>query len=90
VAVRNGTTGNNNLIGTNQSDQINGLAGNDTLSGLGANDLLDGGSGNDSMEGGDGNDTYIVDRLLDIINENLNAGLFDTVESTVNYTLVTT
>ncbi len=87
MAVINGTPGNNSLIGTNQSDQINGLAGNDTLFGLGANDLLDGGSGNDSMEGGDGNDTYIVDSLLEVIRENPNAGLFDTVESTVNYTL---
>lgn len=87
MAVMNGTPGNNTLIGTNQSDQINGFAGNDTLSGLGANDLLDGGRGNDSMEGGDGNDTYIVDSLLDVVKENPNAGEFDTVESTVNYTL---
>lgn len=87
MVVPNGTPGKDTLIGTNQSNQANRLAGNDKLSALGANELLDGGRGNDRREGDGGNDTYIVDSTLDVIKENINAGLLDTVESSVDYTL---
>jgi Ca2+-binding RTX toxin-like protein len=47
VKVIKGNPKDNNLVGTELSDEIRGLGGNDTLSGLGGNDLLDGGDGTD-------------------------------------------
>jgi Ca2+-binding RTX toxin-like protein len=44
-----GTTGNDNLVGTDLADLIFGDAGNDTI---------DGGAGNDKLAGEDGNDTF--------------------------------
>jgi Ca2+-binding RTX toxin-like protein len=54
--VVTGTTGNDNLQGSNLKDAIQGLAGNDTLNGRSGNDVLDGGGGNDSLTGSYGND----------------------------------
>jgi Ca2+-binding RTX toxin-like protein len=70
-------SGNNSLLGT---------TGNDVIYGLGGNDTLDGGAGNDTLDGGTGNDTYIIDSLLDVVNERTNEGT-DTVQASVNYTL---
>lgn len=64
----NGTTGNDQLSGSDSGDTITGGAGNDTLDGLAGNDSLDGGegndlflahAGNDSLRGGLGSDTFI-------------------------------
>ena len=49
--------GNNTLIGTLRSDELNGGTGNDYLDGLSGNDTLNGGTGNDTLVGGIGNDT---------------------------------
>jgi parallel beta-helix repeat protein len=71
---------NNVIIGNDAANKLEGLAGDD---------LLDGGSGADTMIGGDGNDTYYVDHISDVIIEKQNLGLggYDTVYSSVSYTL---
>ncbi|MEH2247470.1 calcium-binding protein [Nostoc sp.] len=66
--IRNGTLGNDTIVGwasggnaksTSGNDTLNGLAGNDSLAGGTANDSLIGGDGNDTLDGGTGNDTLI-------------------------------
>ncbi|MFZ3185740.1 MAG: calcium-binding protein [Pseudomonas sp.] len=65
MAQINGTTGNDNKIGTSYDDLIVGLDGNDTLYGSGGNDIIWGGTlgvrsyyvHTDYMDGGSGNDT---------------------------------
>ncbi len=52
-----GNSGDNDLTGTADADEIYGLGGNDTISGLAGNDKLYGGDGNDRLSGGAGNDT---------------------------------
>ena len=42
--IQDGTSGDDNLVGTNDSDIINGFAGNDILNGRFGNDVLDGGA----------------------------------------------
>ncbi|RKE80250.1 tandem-95 repeat protein [Rhizobium sp. AG855] len=73
------------------ANEIVGNALANELEGLGGADILDGGLGADLMQGGDGNDTYFVDNVGDTIVEkdNLGAGGYDTVYSTVSYTLAT-
>jgi Ca2+-binding RTX toxin-like protein len=56
MAVINGTSGNDSLVGSAADDVIDGLGGNDTVLGLGASDTLKGGEGDDSLYGGDGGD----------------------------------
>ena len=46
-----------NLVGSNNDDELTGDAGNNELSGLGGDDLLAGGGGADTLLGGEGNDT---------------------------------
>ena len=68
---------------------VNELVGNDednVLSGLEGADTLDGGEGADHMIGGNGNDTYVVDDLLDNVDEAGTTGT-DTVETAIGYTL---
>ncbi len=59
------TLGNDNIVGTSQSDFIHGLTGNDTIAGRGGDDAINGydgddelfgDGGNDDLDGGDGND----------------------------------
>jgi len=63
----NGTSGDDEIYGTEDDDNLHGGAGNDTLYGLSGDDYLFGGSGNDTfygslgndvIDGGAGNDTY--------------------------------
>ena len=51
-----GTSGNDNLEGTNGNDLIVGFEGNDNIEGGNGNDCLIGNQGNDAIEGGNGND----------------------------------
>jgi Ca2+-binding RTX toxin-like protein len=50
VAIINGTSGNDSLVGTADSDTINGLGGNDTFGPSGGSDFYDGGAGFDTID----------------------------------------
>jgi Ca2+-binding RTX toxin-like protein len=57
MAIINGTSGNDNLVGNNlEDDQISGLQGNDVIRGLSGNDYIKDGSGSDIISGGAGRD----------------------------------
>ena len=64
-------------IGNDLANTLRGTAGNNDLWGM---------AGNDTLIGRAGNDTYHVSDAGDVVAEALNGG-FDTVQSTVNYTL---
>ena len=55
-----GTTGNDEMTGTSETDYMYAKEGNDTLRGLGKFDDLRGGPGNDDLDGGAGNDQYNI------------------------------
>jgi len=57
MAIINGDSNDNVLIGTAGDDIINGFGGADTLHGGGGNDALEGGAGADALDGGGGIDT---------------------------------
>ncbi|MGL5362783.1 MAG: matrixin family metalloprotease, partial [Bosea sp. (in: a-proteobacteria)] len=73
-----GNTGNNGLAGG---------AGNDSIYGEAGADSMDGQAGADSMSGGAGIDTYFVDNFGDTVTEIAEAGVFDTVWTTVAFIL---
>ena len=56
MAVKNGTSGNDSLDGTNQADVIHGLGGNDGINGLSGMDQIYGDDGNDLLAGNEDND----------------------------------
>ena len=58
AAVRQGTPGDDLLIGTTGADTLNGLAGHDTLQAGAGDDTLEGGTGDDALDGGAGDDHY--------------------------------
>lgn len=72
-------SGDDEIIGTTQSDWLVGMNGNDTLKG---------GAGLDTLTGGDGNDKYIVDNIGDVVTEFFGEGI-DEVIASVEYTLGT-
>nr|WP_320113865.1 calcium-binding protein [uncultured Desulfuromonas sp.] len=78
---------NDSLSGGEDDDQLYGELGDDTLYGGSGNDLLDGGSGRDILYGEAGDDTYVIDSLEDTLVELADEGS-DTVESSVDYTLI--
>lgn len=82
----NGSSGSDSLTGYAGDDTLRGNGGKDTLEGGDGNDKLHGGAGRDTMVGGIGNDIYYVDRLLDAVIEDGNAGT-DTVYASATYTL---
>lgn len=76
MAIINGTSGNDSLVGTTGADSITGSGGNDTLVGNG---------GKDTLNGGSGNDVYIIDSADDSI---AGEGSFtgnDTIETTFDF-----
>jgi Ca2+-binding RTX toxin-like protein len=56
AATINGTSGDDELVGTPEADTIRGYAGNDTVWGRLGGDTINPGSGNDVVRGGRGND----------------------------------
>ncbi len=56
VTTIDGTSGNDELVGTPDPDEINGRQGNDKLFGLESDDTLRGGRDNDALFGGEGDD----------------------------------
>jgi len=64
-----------------------GQGGNDTLTGGSSGDMLDGGTGVDTLIGNDGSDYYMVDNAGDKVIETSTAGGWDTVVSTVSYSI---
>jgi Ca2+-binding RTX toxin-like protein len=62
-----GTSGNDTLTGTRQSDIICGFAGDDTLIGEGGSDCLFGGAGNDTIQGDNGADNLFGGDDNDVI-----------------------
>ncbi|MFS2035559.1 calcium-binding protein [Polaromonas sp. CT11-55] len=65
---------------------VTGTTGNDILTGDAGANTINGLAGADSMTGRTGDDSYIVDNVGDTINE-LPGGGYDSVQSSVNYTL---
>jgi Ca2+-binding RTX toxin-like protein len=77
--VINGNGGNNGIASGDGNDTINAGAGND---------VLDGGTGADALSGGLGADVYFLDNIGDtVLGETAEAGIFDTVWTTVSFTL---
>lgn len=79
MAIRNGTSGNDTLIGTVDADLINGFDGNDTISAGDRDDTVDGGDGDDTINAGNGDDTVFGQGGADQIeagigNDSLDAG----------------
>ena len=87
----NGYGGNDVLEGGSGDDILNGGDGDDLLKGGDNDDILKGAGGVDAMFGGAGDDLYYVDDLGDTASEDdgtgSDSGGFDTVYSTVNFTL---
>lgn len=81
-----GADGNDVLIGHRGNDTLRGGAGADRVDGGADNDSLDGGIGADTMVGSTGDDSYVVDDLLDVVQEVIDGG-HDTVKSSVSLAL---
>jgi len=64
-----------------------GNAANNSITGNDGNNLLDGQGGVDTLSGAKGNDTYWVDNTMDTIVEAADGGNFDTVKSSVSYSI---
>jgi Ca2+-binding RTX toxin-like protein len=64
---------------TGVSHVLIGGSGVDTLTGSDKDDTLNGGAGADKLFGGAGNDTYVVDNVLDTVDEQGNADVNDSV-----------
>lgn len=67
-----GSTGDDNLLGTQCVDVIDGRAGNDNIDARGGNDIIFGGSGDDHIIAGAGNDTVHAGAGNDVVFAGLN------------------
>ena len=56
----NENSGQNQISGTNSSDNLTGTVGSDALNGMAGDDVLNGAAGADIYDGGAGNDRYIL------------------------------
>jgi Ca2+-binding RTX toxin-like protein len=90
VDVLHGGTEHDALFGGAGADSLYGEDGNDALFGDADDDWLDAGSGNDTLYGGDGTDTlkggagddsYVIDDLVDIVDESGGSGIDEVVSS---------
>ena len=78
-SIIDGTSGNDEIIGTRVRDIINGKKGNDNLYGKQDNDVLNGGIGNDNLYGDEGDDELNGNKGNDLLygnkgNDLLNGG----------------
>ncbi|MGL5362223.1 MAG: hypothetical protein ACRDBH_05045 [Bosea sp. (in: a-proteobacteria)] len=80
-----GNASNNAMQGNAGNNGIAGGAGNDYILAKAGNDSIDGQLGADTMGGETGIDTYFVDDIGDVVMEVAEAGVFDTVWSTVTF-----
>ena len=76
-----------NAIGGNSNDRLYGNEVSNRLEGGNGADQLDGREGADTMIGGAGGDYYYVDDVGDLVIEFASGSNYDTVISTVDYTL---
>ena len=81
-----GGSANDLMFGGRPDDRIHGGDGQDVIYAGSGDDVLWGDAGADFLLGEDGDDTYIVDNSDDRVIEAFGGG-FDTVASTVDYTL---
>jgi Ca2+-binding RTX toxin-like protein len=79
-----GTSGDDNLVGTEGPDVIAALAGDDEIDGTGGNDLICGQEGNDFMNGGTGNDNMFGNDGIDVMNGEAGDDTLDSVDGVVN------
>jgi trimeric autotransporter adhesin len=79
-----GNAGNDDIHGFEGDDALYGGLGSDLIAGGSGDDTVDGGSGADFLYGDGGDDTYVVDNILDFIDEEGNKDLNDKVVFGVN------
>ncbi|MGL5363615.1 MAG: calcium-binding protein, partial [Bosea sp. (in: a-proteobacteria)] len=77
----------NAILGNNYDNGISGGQGGDVILGQYGNDIINGGEGADYMDGFIGTDTFFVDNAGDVVVEIFEGGVFDTVWTTVHFTL---
>ena len=75
MAYFRGTSGSDDITGTDRADVIDLLDGRDMANGLGGDDVLKGGNGDDRLDGGPGADLLLAGRGDD----NLSSGLASTI-----------
>ena len=81
---------NTNATGNDLDNLLTGNSGANQLFGGLSSDTLDGSGGADTLKGGHGNDTYVVDDVGDVVDEEGNISLSDTLQSSDISLLATT
>ena len=74
--------GNNNVLGTAQSDTINSLGGDDLIAADRGDNVISAGGGDDVLSAKDGNDTYSVGAGIDFVTDNRNSALNQNLATT--------
>ena len=88
----------NIMLGNGRNNVMEGKNGNDSLDGSSGNDLLKGGTGDDTLKGitsndfdtligSVGDDDYYVNKVEDVVVENLNEGIDEVFSIGIDYTI---